>query len=119
MVHKKSLLLLVFVCFCGSTSALLSMASETNNMSVSTTLEFYNPAHFAQAQPVHDTVMAGRSDGSIESVSEPEGLRFHGNLSSANNGGFVSVEFTLAEKLRAEGFNRIALNASAEAEPTS
>ncbi len=39
--------------------------------------------------PVHDTVMGGRSDGGMELRDGV--LRFTGNLSLANNGGFASI----------------------------
>ena len=39
--------------------------------------------------PVHDTVMGGRSEGGME-ISDGI-LRFSGNLSLANNGGFASI----------------------------
>ncbi len=39
--------------------------------------------------PVHDTVMGGRSEGGIE--IDDGVLRFNGNLSLANNGGFASI----------------------------
>jgi hypothetical protein len=99
---------------CGATTAPLPMMSEITAMSAGIQLEFYNPAHFEQVQLIHDTVMGGRSDGSIESVSDPAGLRFYGSLSLANNGGFASVEFSLAGKLPAQVFNSIALHAAAD-----
>ena len=39
--------------------------------------------------PVHDTVMGGRSEGGMEMRGGV--LRFSGNLSLANNGGFASI----------------------------
>tara|TARA_R110002126_G_scaffold160458_11_gene308123 strand:+ start:6253 stop:6867 length:615 start_codon:yes stop_codon:yes gene_type:complete len=77
-------------------------------------LQFYNPAHFSTVQLIHDTVMGGRSDGSLAPVSEPAGLRFFGNLSLANNGGFASAEFKLAQALPAKDFNSINLNVTAD-----
>ena len=77
-------------------------------------LEFYNSEHFTSVQLVHDTVMGGRSSGSVRTVSEPEGLRFFGDLSLANNGGFASAEFRLAKKLPSAPYRRIKLNVAAD-----
>ncbi|SNY41614.1 Complex I intermediate-associated protein 30 (CIA30) [Arsukibacterium tuosuense] len=77
-------------------------------------LEFYNPEHFSLVQLVHDTVMGGRSEGSVKAVSEPAGLRFFGNLSLANNGGFASAEFKLAKALAPHIYRSIKLNIAAD-----
>lgn len=77
-------------------------------------LQFYNSAHFSNVQLIHDTVMGGRSDGSLTMVSEPAGLRFFGNLSLANNGGFASAEFRLIKPLPVKDFNSIKLNVAAD-----
>jgi len=77
-------------------------------------LEFYNPEHFTTVQLIHDTVMGGRSAGSVTAVSEPAGLRFFGNLSLANNGGFASAEFRLAKTLPSAPYRSIKLNAAAD-----
>ncbi len=77
-------------------------------------LQFYNSTHFRTVQLIHDTVMGGRSDGSLTMVSEPAGLRFFGNLSLANNGGFASAEFRLAQALPAKSFNSIGLKVAAD-----
>ncbi|WP_372627472.1 CIA30 family protein, partial [Arsukibacterium sp.] len=78
------------------------------------TLEFYNPAHFTTVQLVHDTVMGGRSSGSVKAVSEPAGLRFFGDLSLANNGGFASAEFRLAKKIPSAPYRSIKLKVAAD-----
>lgn len=83
-------------------------------MLAGTTLEFANSAHFEHVRLIHDTVMGGRSEGSIEKVSDPAGLRFYGNLSLANNGGFASVEFKLAESLSLQSLSSIQLNAATD-----
>ncbi|WP_213994816.1 CIA30 family protein [Arsukibacterium sp.] len=77
-------------------------------------LQFHNSAHFSTVQLIHDTVMGGRSDGSLAMLSEPAGLRFSGNLSLANNGGFASAEFRLAKPLPAESFNSVKLTVAAD-----
>ncbi len=79
-----------------------------------TKLEFYNSEHFTTVQLVHDTVMGGRSAGSVKTVSEPKGLRFFGNLSLANNGGFASAEFRLAKKLPSVFYRSIKLDVAAD-----
>jgi hypothetical protein len=53
--------------------------------------------------------MGGQSAGALEQLADPAGLRFFGNLSLANNGGFASVEFELAETLPPLAFNNVAL----------
>ena len=40
-------------------------------------------------RPVHDTVMGGRSSGTVEPGED--GVRFEGTLSLKNNGGFASI----------------------------
>ncbi|KKO46719.1 hypothetical protein WG68_04025 [Arsukibacterium ikkense] len=77
-------------------------------------LEFYNKNHFSHVQLVHDTVMGGRSDGAVNMVTEPAGLRFFGNLSLANNGGFASAEFRLTNALPAQHFSSIKLHVAAD-----
>ncbi|HAW94131.1 MAG: hypothetical protein CML22_03305 [Rheinheimera sp.] len=78
------------------------------------TLEFYNPEHFNTVELVHDTVMGGRSSGFVKAVSEPAGLRFFGRLSLANNGGFASAQFRLAQKLPVEPYRSMTLNLAAD-----
>jgi hypothetical protein len=92
----------------------LSTTEETTSMSAGTKLAFANPAHFEQVRLIHDTVMGGRSEGAIEKASDPTGLRFHGSLSLANNGGFASVEFKLAESLSELPLSGIQLNAAGD-----
>ncbi|MDP4537897.1 CIA30 family protein [Alkalimonas collagenimarina] len=77
-------------------------------------LQFSNPDHFTNVQMVHDTVMGGRSRGFVEPVAEPVGLRFYGELSLANNGGFASAQFRLAEALPVFDYNRITLHLAAD-----
>jgi hypothetical protein len=79
-------------------------------MSAGKKLDFANPSHFDSVRLIHDTVMGGQSDGAIEQLSDPAGLRFYGNLSLANNGGFASAEFQLAEALPPLAFKSIQLN---------
>ncbi|WP_372624974.1 CIA30 family protein, partial [Arsukibacterium sp.] len=59
-------------------------------------------------------VMGGRSTGSVKAVSEPVGLRFFGDLSLANNGGFASAEFRLAKKIPSVPYRSIKLNVAAD-----
>lgn len=86
----------------------------TDALPGSVTLEFYNAEHFTTVQLVHDTVMGGRSAGSVKVVSDPVGLQFFGNLSLANNGGFASAEFKLAAALPARTYHSIKLNVAAD-----
>ena len=102
------------MCSCGAATMPLSTAEETTSMSVGTKLEFANSMHFEQVRLIHDTVMGGRSEGFTEAVSGPTGLRFFGNLSLANNGGFASVEFELAQALPVSPMSSIELNALAD-----
>lgn len=78
------------------------------------TLEFSNLKHFKQVRLIHDTVMGGRSNGLLTVLSDPAGLRFNGNLSLANNGGFASVEFNLAQALSTAEFKTLNLKALAD-----
>lgn len=77
-------------------------------------LEFSNLKHFNQVRLIHDTVMGGRSAGLITVLKEPAGLRFDGHLSLANNGGFASAEFALAQALPAVEFRTLQLTALAD-----
>ena len=79
-----------------------------------TALQFGNPNHFSQVRLVHDTVMGGRSNGALHKITEPDGLRFSGHLSLANNGGFASVQFTLASTLPGIDYQRILLQLAAD-----
>lgn len=79
-----------------------------------TTLQFANSNHFNQVRLVHDTVMGGRSDGTLQKITEPDGLRFSGHLSLANNGGFASVQFTLTSALPSIDYQRVLLKLLAD-----
>lgn len=74
-----------------------------------TTYEFANLQHFNRVQLIHDTVMGGRSDGMVSRLPDATGLHFSGNLSLANNGGFASVEFRLAQPLPEQAFQQLLL----------
>lgn len=74
-----------------------------------TIYEFANLEHFNRVQLVHDTVMGGRSNGTLQRLPDASGLYFTGNLSLANNGGFASVEFRLADPLPDRSFQQVAL----------
>lgn len=52
--------------------------------------DFDTPEQARQWQSVNDGVMGGRSSGRAALTSERT-LRFEGNLSLANNGGFASI----------------------------
>ncbi|MCH8538996.1 MAG: CIA30 family protein [Alkalimonas sp.] len=93
----------------------IPLATASNQPSVdfalgTMALEFANSNHFDSIQLVHDTVMGGRSRGSVESVSDPAGVRFYGQLSLANNGGFASAQFRLADALPEFAYQRIRLH---------
>ncbi|WP_333607053.1 CIA30 family protein [Arsukibacterium sp.] len=77
-------------------------------------LNFSNLKHFKNVRLIHDTVMGGRSDGLLTRLAEPAGLRFEGHLSLANNGGFASAEFALAQALPAVEFRTLELAALAD-----
>lgn len=51
---------------------------------------FKDPSSASQWQAVNDGVMGGRSDGRFR-VTDDGHMKFFGNLSLANNGGFASV----------------------------
>lgn len=84
------------------------------NLPSTISLAFYEPAHFTQIRLIHDTVMGGRSAGSIGVANNPPGLLFTGNLSLANNGGFASAEFSLAKPLGTSAFDSVYLHALAD-----
>jgi hypothetical protein len=114
----KMSLCYTFIIFLGANA--MNAESASSNLPASeslpgtVTLQFYNPEHFTMVQLVHDTVMGGQSNGSVKAVSQPTGLRFFGNLSLVNNGGFASAEFRLAEKLPVEPYRSIKLNVAAD-----
>ncbi|MDX1537856.1 CIA30 family protein [Arsukibacterium sp.] len=91
-----------------------SLTKSANELPGTVMLEFYNPEDFSSVQLIHDTVMGGRSTGGIKPVSEPAGLRFFGNLSLANNGGFASAEFKLAAALPSPIYRSIKLHIAAD-----
>ncbi|WP_152658953.1 CIA30 family protein [Arsukibacterium sp. MJ3] len=111
-------LLLTFIAFlavaCSKGEAVTLPTRAFNVMPGSMLLEFNNASHFSQVQLIHDTVMGGRSDGMIRAVTEPAGLQFFGNLSLANNGGFASAEFTLAQPVPDRAFNGLQLNVASD-----
>ena len=84
------------------------------NLPSTISLAFYEPEHFTQIRLIHDTVMGGRSAGSIAVADNPAGLLFSGTLSLANNGGFASAEFSLAKPLRASTLDSVYLHALAD-----
>lgn len=84
------------------------------NLPSTISLAFYEPEHFTQIRLIHDTVMGGRSAGSIAVADNPAGLLFSGTLSLANNGGFASAEFSLAKPLRANALDSVYLHALAD-----
>lgn len=83
-------------------------------MALSTSYQFADLSHFNRVQLIHDTVMGGRSSGSMRRLPEQAGLNFYGDLSLANNGGFASVEFSLANPLPAKAFNQIMLQVAGD-----
>lgn len=76
-------------------------------------LQFASANDFSYVQLVHDTVMGGRSHGTLQAV-ETTALRFSGHLSLANNGGFASAQFNLKQPLPALNFQQIRLQLAAD-----
>jgi hypothetical protein len=99
----------------GFSSAAMALTQPPIDYALGTmALQFSNTNHFDQIQLVHDTVMGGRSSGAVEPVSDPVGVRFYGELSLANNGGFASAEFRLADALPEFAYNSIRLHLAAD-----
>ena len=61
-------------------------------------LNFRDYNHFERISLIHDTVMGGRSSGTVIQHNN-DAVLFTGNLSLDNNGGFASAEFKLLNKL--------------------
>lgn len=92
----------------------LSVSAKDLEMSKPVQLDFINNDHFSRLFLVHDTVMGGRSQGSVTKTADGNAVLFYGELSLENNGGFASVEFRLQQKLPAKTFTQVSLNAAAD-----
>lgn len=109
--------LLRICCLCTSLLCFIAHANrvsmpEHQNMLGTVQLSFAKD--FQHVQLVHDTVMGGRSSGAVQPLDDAAALRFSGQLSLANNGGFASVRFNLAEPLAPLNYQRILLQLAAD-----
>jgi NADH dehydrogenase [ubiquinone] 1 alpha subcomplex assembly factor 1 len=95
-------------------TASLNVSAKGLEMIKPVQLNFINPDHFSRLFLVHDTVMGGHSQGDVFKSADGNAVLFAGNLSLENNGGFASVEFRLQQKLPAETFTQVSLNATAD-----
>lgn len=73
-----------------ATAAAIICITLPNMLSAKTIASFENPAEFRNWGVVNDTVMGGNSQSVFERTSDGN-LFFTGELSLANNGGFVSI----------------------------
>ncbi|NND97219.1 MAG: CIA30 family protein [Pirellulaceae bacterium] len=74
-------------------SALLSislLSATTADQTGRVLFDFSDAQSLAKWQIVNDTVMGGRSNSKVETTEDRQ-MRFSGNLSLANNGGFASA----------------------------
>lgn len=106
--------LMLFLALISNTLANTKVDTMLANLPSAISLTFYEPDDFTQIRLIHDTVMGGRSAGTIAVTTDPPGLLFTGKLSLANNGGFASAEFTLAKPLRNKVLNSLYLHALAD-----
>lgn len=115
--YFRSMALLAGIMHAGQVTAHFAFLTEetmASSLSNGITLEFYNADHFSQLALVHDTVMGGRSQGSVALLSAPAGVQFTGHLSLANKGGFASVAFRLQQALPDAAFEQVRLQLKAD-----
>ena len=85
-------------------------AGRENAMSDTVQLNFRDYNHFERILLIHDTVMGGRSSGTVIQHNH-DAVLFTGNLSLENNGGFASAEFKLLNKLTLANPTQLLLHA--------
>ncbi|MEO3866125.1 CIA30 family protein [Rheinheimera fenheensis] len=73
-------------------------------------LNFRDYNHFERIVLIHDTVMGGRSSGTVIRHND-DAVLFTGNLSLENNGGFASAEFKLLNPITALNGTQLILHA--------
>lgn len=105
-----SLLLVLPIIAVAETRTELAVVSRVSTMTDAVTLNFIDHRHFERIMLVHDTVMGGRSSGTVVRHDQ-NALRFSGSLSLENNGGFASVEFELLKPVTWLNSKALILNA--------
>lgn len=76
-------------------------------------LNFRDYNHFESIVLIHDTVMGGRSSGTVIRHND-DAVLFTGNLSLENNGGFASAEFKLLNPITALNSTQLILHTKPE-----